>query len=260
VPRHVSGFGSRWPRVDTALRVPQVREPAVVAGVCLIAYVALTSLLLGLDGNFWLDRHVQLFTLHHRTAGEIRVGRALIDLLSPNVMATAAITFGLGVSWARRIWRPIVLAASGVALIALTANGIRLATGRGLTYLRNPEFARPGAGTYPSGHLTMVVGAFLLVLIIVMPELNRRQCRQALGTAVGLWVVVSVALTVIDSHWITDDIAAVLHVGALIGAVAALDAWWEWRTRGSVQRPSMRGESHHRRADRSPGFAPGTTH
>src|SRR5262249_3971939 len=120
----------------------------------------------------------------------------------------------------RRRLRPLLTAATGIALILATVVPAKIAVGRpNPGHVRLPPGGLPGA--FPSGHSTTACVCYALAALLLTPDPGSRARRIALSTAAVLGVLVGTAMIWCNLHWFTDVIAGF----ALAGLIVPLTMW-----------------------------------
>jgi branched-subunit amino acid ABC-type transport system permease component len=176
-----------------------------------------------------LDVAVRDWCLTHRWGPAVPVARALNQLGSANLLAAVCLVLAVAVGVRERTPRPLLPLVAAYGLSYLLVGPVKLLTDRGAPRSPAPDavelFADPAGWSYPSGH---VVNAFIWfrVLVLLLAAWTRGPlpgpARRALR--VGPPVVISLTVTYLAFHWLTDALAAV-PLGLLLDRVLARIPW-----------------------------------
>jgi membrane-associated phospholipid phosphatase len=219
---------------------PEVRLTArllVGAGIAAAAVIPFLLVLLLVEGRYegleHLDRSVAdaLNRWARARPGAVSVLKVLQNVLSPNVfrLAVAIAAVALWRSRSRRlaIWAVVTTATGALLGVAL----------KQLVHRARPTFADPvasaGSYSFPSGH---ALGSFLgagVLLLIVLPLLDRRGKAVAWTAAVFLVVLTGFDRVALGVHFVSDVLAGWFVAGAVI--VATVKAFGVGRRRPLTQ-------------------------
>ena len=180
------------------------------SGVCAVLFAVLTLLVVtGVSDG--LDTLVARHFRPVREWGEAQDRYApWITYLAPPRMLTVLAVVCVGVSLWKRSWRPV---AFGV-LTALVSAAATLAV---KALLARPDplgGVSPDGGSYPSGHMVVVVASVAGCLLVVHPRV-RWWSWLVLAAPCSL---MAVSLVVTTQHWVSDVLGGALLAGAVVTA------------------------------------------
>ncbi|MFC4589151.1 phosphatase PAP2 family protein [Sphaerisporangium corydalis] len=156
----------------------------------------------------------------------------------------------------RRAPRLAIWAVTTITVGGLLGLALKVVVDRARPHLPNPVDLAPGA-SFPSGHaVNATLGAGILILLL-LPVLNRRQ--RIIAWLTGAVIVGGVAYTrvALGVHWVTDVTAGVVFGVAVIAATAAGFETWRREIGRRPSEPHLDGVEPEAREDISPK---GSTH
>jgi membrane-associated phospholipid phosphatase len=193
----------------------------LVAALLLVVFTVFTLLAIGplepVDVALNQPRHLGHWGGDLRISD--RIGQRAICL--PLLFAVAAF-----VAYRVRSWRPLTVSALAVFALNLFVLILKVALGRNLPHLNNPDFFN-GGDIYPSGHSANVVLVYgLLAYLLLHYRVVAPTRRQVLVAVVVVLSLVMVATSLLLRwHWFTDLIGGLLIGGAVLQVVTALDRY-----------------------------------
>jgi membrane-associated phospholipid phosphatase len=154
-------------------------------------------------------------------AGSPHAPAQLITWLgSPLAVAVLAVV-AAGLAISRRTLRPLLVPATGVALLMVTVIPAKIIIGRpgpGSTAL-----AAGSWGYFPSGHTSTACVCYSIAVLLLIAGRPARVRQTALAGLAAVWLLVGVALVWCDYHWASDVLAG--------WALSALIVWLALRVR-----------------------------
>jgi undecaprenyl-diphosphatase len=206
---------------------PEVRLAARLlagAGLAAAAVIPFLLVLLLVEGRYEglerLDRNVaddlNRWALAH--PGGVDALKVLQNVLNPNVFRLAVVLAALGL-WRARSHRLAIW-----AVVTVAAGGLLGAMLKQVVHRARPTFADPvaaaGSYSFPSGH---ALGSFLgaaILLMILLPVLNRGWRVVAWIVAVALVLLTGFDRVALGVHFVSDVLAGWFAAGALLVGTA----------------------------------------
>jgi len=198
------------------------------ADAALVAGFLLVTLLVWLDRFDLWDLIVRDWVDGNRTSRPIYLAcRTLNYLGSANVLVLVGLALAAILAGRTRSWRPLlpVVAAYGVSHLVL--GPVKVLTHRAAPHSPLADgsgfFTDPDGWSYPSGH---VVNALIWypVLILLLEAVLGRALPGRSVVRVGAVVTVSVTVTFLGYHWMTDVLGALL-IGAVLDRALRRVPW-----------------------------------
>lgn len=216
-----------------SLRVAGWRAPWLGPGglVLLLALLTVNVLargpLVGVDQGLRDHVHALATSADWRwlSVGRLAPAQLVTDLGSVRVAGLVLTVSAVAMAVRRRSVRPLMVAATGGALIAATVIPAKILIGR-----PGPGFASlpPGSwGDFPSGHASTAGVCYGLAALLLAAGPQAASLRRAaMAAAAAGSFLVGVALVWCDYHWFTDVVAG--------WALAAVIVWAVWQTQQRV--------------------------
>lgn len=223
-------MNSRQPARDGG--APSPRYPAIVAALCALALVVLSTLV-G-KGPLPIDLTIR-DALH--VGGPIPLPLDILNavggaLVWDSIVAVIVVGLWLGSRRLDAIW-----VGSGVVVAEALATVVKLVVDR----QRPPGIAVVDLVTqasFPSGHVTrVVVTGALLAIVAVASRAGLRTRIASPGAVIVLAILIGIARVASGEHWPTDVAGAWLLAGAVIGGAVAVRGWLRGRGRVRLPRP-----------------------
>ncbi|MCV7377246.1 phosphatidic acid phosphatase [Mycobacterium alsense] len=220
--------GWAWAR----LPADEVAAVALLLGLAAVVAVAvgftevLDDVLEG-DGISGIDRPVAGWLAAHRDLWLTTALRAVTIGGDPRFLAALAFPISLVAGWRCRSWRPVALAltaGAGIALMLFTAKAL---VGRERPPLPYAAVAADGY-SFPSGHATgtaaiLVVAAWMVTRWLVSPWVGR---VIVWSVAIGSALVIGYSRIYLGVHYVSDVLAGWLLGLAWAGVVMLVGSWW----------------------------------
>ncbi|MBV9293696.1 MAG: phosphatase PAP2 family protein [Frankiales bacterium] len=183
------------------------RRAAALAAACTALFVGLTVAVAvgGFDG---IDETTFRHLHGHHADWVVTACRWFTDVFSPLADLGVLAVVGVLVARHRSDRRPLLAAASGAALLAVTVLAVKHGMGRPPPTLFPDRPAVESALSYPSGHTASVLVCYGLVAQLLSRRGTPRRRRLLAGTGV-LTVLVAAALVYAGYHWLSDTIGAI---------------------------------------------------
>ena len=189
------------------------RPPWLVPGGLLLILAVLTVNVLADGPLIGLDRRVraavqaQAHSAAWRWVGDSwhAPARLLVELGNNQVALPVLALSALIVAVRHRSLRPLLAAATGVALLLVTVIPAKILTGRAGP--GQPAVAPWHLGVFPSGHATTAGVCLALAVLLLAPDLPARIRRAGIAVMAALCFLVGAALVWCDFHWFTDVVA-----------------------------------------------------
>jgi membrane-associated phospholipid phosphatase len=208
-------------------------DAALVAGFLLV------TLLVWLDRFDYGDLVVRDWVDDHRTSRPVYLAcRALNHLGSANVLVLVGLALAAILAARARSWRPVlpVVAAYGVSHLVL--GPVKVLTHRAAPHSPLADgsgfFTDPDGWSYPSGHVVNAIVWYPVLILLLTAVLGRAVPGRSV-VRVGVVVTVSVTVTFLGYHWMTDVLGAVL-IGAVLDRTLRRVPWLA--TVGNARHPS----------------------
>jgi len=172
----------------------------------------------------WCDTHQA--TLPHLAA------RGLNFLGSANLIAAIALVLAVVAGYRLRSVRPLLPVITAFALSYFVVAPLKLFFDRAAPHSTNHDavrlFADPDGWSYPSGHVVNTV-IWYQVLAILLTALLRSFGRDLTPTwrraiRLGPPIIVTITVTYLGFHWLTDSLAA-LPLGVVLDRILARIPW-----------------------------------
>ncbi len=163
---------------------------------------------------------------HWLASGPHAPAQLVTRLGSPLAVAVLAVAAAVLAAW-RRTLRPLLAAATGVALLLVTVIPAKII------------IARPGPGSgalasgswgyFPSGHTSTACVCYSIAVLLVIAGQPSWVRRAALVGLAVVWLLVGAALVWCDYHWVSDVLAGWALSGLIVWL--ALRVRWPGRLR-----------------------------
>jgi membrane-associated phospholipid phosphatase len=217
------------------------RRLLLLLGGCLVAFVAVTVMVLTGSGIVALDHRVA-DALGATYDGFYRFGNRLTEVVSPAVDTTVLAVTGAVLSLRRHRWEPVLTAVAAIALCAAVVLSVKVGVGR----LAPNGYPAGDGGDFPSGH---TAAALVLLGTTALLLTAGRSRRWALGGVGVLTALVGTALVYDRFHWLSDVVGSLLIGPVLLWAVSRMPFFFSYdaeRTPADVppaptDRPSLAG-------------------
>ena len=204
------------------------RPPWLVPGGLLLILAVLTVNVLADGPLIGLDRRVraavqaQAHSAAWRWVGDSwhAPARLLVELGNNQVALPVLALSALIVAVRHRSLRPLLAAATGVALLLVTVIPAKILTG--LSGPGQPPVGPWHLGVFPSGHTTTAGVGLALAVLLLAPDLPARIRRAAVAVMAALCFLVGAALVWCDFHWFTDVAAGWALTALIVLAVLRL--------------------------------------
>lgn len=205
---------------DESRRIRRLAKGLCVAGLLLVAFGILTSLVAGplrsLDVALNFERDLP---------DGVRPALVTLDRIGQRAVCLPVLVV---VAWlaSRRAgtWRPMVVAVVSVFVVNLLVAIFKFGLERGAPLANEPDFLEGGV-MYPSGHTANVVLVYGLAAYLWWryTDASRRTRQVTTGIVVALTIVMIGTSLTLRWHWFTDLIAGVLVGAAALRAATAID-------------------------------------
>jgi membrane-associated phospholipid phosphatase len=189
--------------------LPRVRVSAVFASILFVAL----GLLVAQDATVGLDRRVQdVFVPGGRWNHSHQVVSSIPDLVStPRLILGLVLVAAVLAAWRRSV-RPLVVAGFLVMTSVVAVVGIKHVIAR-------PDTGgHMGGGSFPSGHMTIIVVTVGAVLLLALP----RTLWWHWVLVSPIWLAMAGCLLYGDIHWLTDILGGILLAWALLDVAATI--------------------------------------
>ena len=198
------------------------------ADAALVAGFLLVTLLVWLDRFDYWDLVVRDWVDDHRTSRPVYLACVALNYLgSANVLVLVGLALAAVLAARTRSWRPLlpVVAVYGVSHLILgpvkvlthrVAPHSPLADGSGF-------FTDPDGWSYPSGHVVNAIIWYPVLILLLEAALGRALPGRSV-VRVGAVVTVSVTVTFLGYHWMTDVLGALL-IGAVLDRALRRVPW-----------------------------------
>ncbi|WP_344949964.1 phosphatase PAP2 family protein [Sphaerisporangium flaviroseum] len=155
------------------------------------------------------------------------------DVFGPNTWRVVVVLAAIWLMY-RGAPRLAAWAVTTITVGGLLGLALKVVVARARPHLPNPVDVAPGS-SFPSGHSVNVTLGVGVLLLLLLPLLNRRQ--RMIAWIVGTVIIGGVAYTrvALGVHWVSDVVAGVVFGAAVVAATTA--AFETWR-REIGRRPS----------------------
>jgi membrane-associated phospholipid phosphatase len=190
----------------------------------LVVGFVLVTLLVWVDRfDFW-DLVVRDWVDENRKSHPIYLAcRALNYLGSANVLVLVALVLAIAVVARTRSWRALLPVVATYAISYLVIGPVKVLTHRAAPHSPLADgsgfFTDPDGWSYPSGHVVNTL-IWYPVLLLLLNALVAVAPRPRAILRIAPVVIVSVTVTFLGYHWMTDVLGALLIGGALSRALA----------------------------------------
>lgn len=128
--------------------------------------------------------------------------------------------------WRRRVRLALFVIAANAGSSLL--NGfVKTAVNRSRPVVDHPLLHEPGK-SFPSGHAQAAIVGYSVLLLVVLPHLNRAWRRAAVSLAVVMVAAIGFSRVALAAHYVSDVLAAYLLGLAWVAAMASV--FHVWRT------------------------------
>lgn len=202
-----------WMESQVPKRATKIR---LASGVFIGSAVALICLYTQLDSDFVssINQRAALFflSLRHEDLDIFFIGLTALGDYTPMIL------WGFSVVFVLAITRQFQLVALWIAT-TLAANGLISGLKRFFAIDR-PQliFEPPTSFAYPSGHTTIIIVFFFLVLLVSRPALTFRWQKPLLSIATITATLMALSRLYLGVHWVTDIIAGVMLASMICSA------------------------------------------
>jgi undecaprenyl-diphosphatase len=158
----------------------------------------------------------------------------LITWLGSTLAVGVLAVVAAALSIRRHTLRPLLIAATGVALLLVTvipAKIIIARPGPGASALPSGSW-----GYFPSGHTSTACVCYSIAVLLLIAGRPARMRRAALAGLAVVWLLVGAALVWCDYHWASDVLAG--------WALSALIVWLALRVRWPGRQRAKAGAFH----------------
>jgi membrane-associated phospholipid phosphatase len=173
--------------------------------------------------------------LHDQATGHPLVIKILLRISDYGGPAPARVLVALVavVLWIRGAHRLALWAASTMIAGAVLDTGLKTLVDRARPHLPHPFAHAPGA-SFPSGHAMASALACGIVVLVLLPVLNRAGKAAAWTIAALAVFAVGYSRVALGVHWVTDVVGAWLLAVALLAA--SVSAFQTWRVEHGLRR------------------------
>jgi undecaprenyl-diphosphatase len=210
------------------------------AGAAFAVAAVPAALLLVLVEAHWGPLHtvdqqaaLRLHTVVRARPELLAVVRLLSDLVWAPLTFRLLVAFTVAGLLARRAWRLALWAAATETAAGLIGLLLKVSVARVRPHLPYPVATAPGY-SFPSGHAMTAAASCAILLLVLLPAVQRRLRPVAWCSAVVSVVGVGLTRVALGVHWVSDVLGGWLLGLALVAATAwAFEAW-----RGEIGRPA----------------------
>lgn len=175
-------------------------------------------------GIVGIDVAVRNLTTAHYGSRLVRAAALVPDLLRPELDVLVFGGIAAALALRRRSWRPVLFAASVVAMLAVGVLAVKYGLNRPTPFPYGDALAPSGRGAFPSGHTASFLVCGGGSVLLLTPPRRRSMAWWALA---GVTTVLAAALVLANFHWLSDVLGGAALGIAVLGAApqrwAALD-------------------------------------
>jgi len=208
--------------VSAATRPRWVVVAALTAVGALAGFAAVTAAIYGHGPLLSVDVAVETRFASHRQHWLVSAFTVWTTTASFLVAAPALLVLCAVVARVERCWRPLVLGAVAVGVLAVSVTTGKQVVGRSRVPFAANTFG-DGGTSYPSGHTTTAVVVAGVVLLLVDRRLTATSRRWALLAVAVYSATTGASRIYLRQHWFSDVLAGWL-LGTAIVCVLAV-AW-----------------------------------